>query len=545
MSDQNIFLNHFSYTKWIITLLLGFSAGVLDVSFFYIIMGIVMWILYRCWKPSTEPSAIKCQDKAKEQAKVPHKVTDREFERLRYLQVLVNNSWPYITKYLEKFLRWRIQPLIRSRFKYLTNFHFFDIDFGNKAPQVTHMRVQSDPEKKQILLDLKISLNAAVMVNVGISKTIMAGVKSVKLEGTLRIILAPLIPDVPFTEAVNIYFPRRPVLHLQWTGLTNLLNIPGLHTMTERMIVDQIANFMVAPKFFTQPLAANFDMKNLPFADPWNALRIHVLEARNLVANDFFSKKSDPFVVVRGGGTVGKTRVISKNLNPQWNQTFEILFSDLPGQEIEFEVLDKNVQRDDSLGSCKIAVPHVLKKKFIDKWIRLDNVKSGELHIKVETLKLFSDRDKLEKVLNLNKRPRPPKSEELSSVALYTVIQKARGLPVIRPKKCKLNPLATVEVSVTDTVKRTGAQINSGEPEWKERLQFLIKDPRGERMQLNVLNQRNKVLGHISVSLSTLMAAKDMTMEGWFPLESPVNNSEIWLKLQLMILAPRIFHVKR
>ncbi|XP_041447447.1 extended synaptotagmin-3-like [Xenopus laevis] len=269
MTDQNIFLNNFSYTKWIITLLLGFSAGVLDVSFFYIIMGIVMWILYRCWKPSTEPSAIKCQDKAKEQAKVPHKVTDREFERLRYLQVLVNNSWPYITKYLEKLLRWRIQPLIRSRFKYLTNFHFFDIDFGNKAPQVTHMRVQSDPEKKQILLDLKISLNAAVMVNVGISKTIMAGVKSVKLEGTLRIILAPLIPDVPFTEAVNIYFPRRPVLHLQWTGLTNLLNIPGLHTMTERMIVDQIANFMVAPKFFTQPLAANFDMKNLPFADPW------------------------------------------------------------------------------------------------------------------------------------------------------------------------------------------------------------------------------------------------------------------------------------
>ncbi|XP_041417782.1 extended synaptotagmin-2-like [Xenopus laevis] len=79
----------------------------------------------------------------------------------------------------------------------------------------------------------------------------------------------------------------------------------------------------------------------------------------------------------------------------------QILFSDLPGQEIEFEVLDKNVQRDDSLGSCKIAVPHVLKKKFIDKWIRLDNVKSGELHIKVETLKLFSDRDKLQKVKSL------------------------------------------------------------------------------------------------------------------------------------------------
>ncbi|KAE8597849.1 hypothetical protein XENTR_v10016624 [Xenopus tropicalis] len=536
MSDQHKSSSIYSFLKCILVLLFGFFAGFAGLRFVYIAAGILMWVWYCYKKHSTQPSPVKPQDNAKEQTKAPQKVPDEQFERVKSLNVIVESMWPYVTKYVEKFLRWRIQPLIRSRFRYLTNFHFFDIDFGKNVPQVTHMRVQSDPENKLIIVDLQVSYNAAVKVDVGFSDhAVIAGVNRIKLEGILKIVLAPLIPDVPFTGAVTLYFPHRPVLNLRWTGITNLLNIPGLQTLTERMILDQIANFMVSPKYYTQPLVANFNIMELPFAEPRNALRIHVLGARNLVANDFFSKKSDPYVIVRGGGTIVKTRVISKNLNPQWNQTFEILFSVLPMQEIEFEVLDKDVDRDHPLGSCKIAVSHVLKKKCLDKWLRLENVESGELHIKVETLRLLSDSARLKKVLKLNKTLKSPKNEELSSVVLYTYIERASCLPVIKPKKSKLNPLATVDVVVGDTVKRTGAQINTGEPEWKERLQFLLKNPLHEKVKLMARNQRNLLLGSFSVPLSNLIAAKDMTMEGWFPLESKEKNSKIKLKLQLRV----------
>ncbi|KAE8597851.1 hypothetical protein XENTR_v10016624 [Xenopus tropicalis] len=433
MSDQHKSSSIYSFLKCILVLLFGFFAGFAGLRFVYIAAGILMWVWYCYKKHSTQPSPVKPQDNAKEQTKAPQKVPDEQFERVKSLNVIVESMWPYVTKYVEKFLRWRIQPLIRSRFRYLTNFHFFDIDFGKNVPQVTHMRVQSDPENKLIIVDLQVSYNAAVKVDVGFSDhAVIAGVNRIKLEGILKIVLAPLIPDVPFTGAVTLYFPHRPVLNLRWTGITNLLNIPGLQTLTERMILDQIANFMVSPKYYTQPLVANFNIMELPFAEPRNALRIHVLGARNLVANDFFSKKSDPYVIVRGGGTIVKTRVISKNLNPQWNQTFEILFSVLPMQEIEFEVLDKDVDRDHPLGSCKIAVSHVLKKKCLDKWLRLENVESGELHIKVETLRLLSDSARLKKVLKLNKTLKSPKNEELSSVVLYTYIERASCLPVIK-----------------------------------------------------------------------------------------------------------------
>uniref|UniRef100_A0A803J8G1 C2 domain-containing protein n=1 Tax=Xenopus tropicalis TaxID=8364 RepID=A0A803J8G1_XENTR len=41
-----------------------------------------------------------------------------------------------------------------------------------------------------------------------------------------------------------------------------------------------------------------------------------------LQAKDLSS--SDPYVVIHGGGTTVQTKVIQKNLNPQWNETFEV-----------------------------------------------------------------------------------------------------------------------------------------------------------------------------------------------------------------------------
>ncbi|XP_041446881.1 extended synaptotagmin-1-like [Xenopus laevis] len=531
----------FSYLKCIIVLLLGFFAGYLEVQFIYVVAGILVWSWYWHRKPSSHPSEIKPQDKAKEQTKAPHKVADKEFEKVQCLSVIMEHMWPYLSKYLVKFLKQKIQPKLRSKSRYLSNFCFFDIDFGKKAPQVTHMRVQSDPEKKQIIMDLQIKYNAPVKLDVGLSeRAALARVNNVKLEGTFRIIFAPLMGNKPLIGALTFYFPQRPALQLDWTGLTRLLDIPGLHSLTNRKIVEKIATFLVSPKHITKRITSKCDVTELHFKERKNAVRIHVLEARNLVAKDFYTKKSDPFVVVRGGGKTFKTRVISKTLNPEWKQTFEILFSELPGQEIEFQLWDRDVARDDPMGSCKIAVSQVLKKKCVDKWIRLQNVKSGELHIKVECLRLLSDPAKLNKVIKQNKLIQSPKSEELSSAVLYTVIQKAKGLPVIRPKKSKLNPLAKVQVTVGDTVKRSGGKINTtGEPEWKKRIQFLIKNPLNEELKLKVRNEQNKVLGRASVPLSRLMNANDMTIENWFPLKSKGKTSEILLKLQLRILAPR------
>lgn len=58
-------------------------------------------------------------------------------------------------------------------------------------------------------------------------------------------------------------------------------------------------------------------------------LRIHLLEAQNLVAKDnlmggMVKGKSDPYVKINIGGAVFKSHVIKENLNPTWNEMYEV-----------------------------------------------------------------------------------------------------------------------------------------------------------------------------------------------------------------------------
>ncbi|XP_041445719.1 extended synaptotagmin-1-like isoform X2 [Xenopus laevis] len=463
-------------------------------------------------------------------------------------------------------IRERIQPDIRAKSNYLASFRFINIDFGKKPPQIKSWKTHADPEKKQIMLDLDISYNADIKVDAGFTeKTPIAGIKSIKLEGILRVILAPLMEDSPIFGALTVYFPHRPVLELQWTGFAHLLNIPGLQTLSEKELVNQIGQIIVAPQHFSHPLAARFDLAKLQFLEPWNALRIRVIEAKNLVAKEILTKSSNPYVVICGGGTTAKTRVIHKNLNPKWNETFEILYSDLPDQEIEFNLMsDKGVKINQQLGSCRIRIKEVPERGFIDKWIDLENVKSGQLHIKVTRLRLLSDPTQLEEVkslflyagcrgntlecfvgasnfflvfqvLKVNEQSRPKRDNEIASAVLYTYIEKGRGLPVLQMKKDNLKALAVVQVGVEDNVKKFGSRINNGEAEWKKRFQFLIRNPLNEELKLKVHNEHNKPIGSITVRLSRLLAASEMTLQDWLPLESTEQNSEIRVKLQLRV----------
>lgn len=58
-------------------------------------------------------------------------------------------------------------------------------------------------------------------------------------------------------------------------------------------------------------------------------MRVHVLEARDLVAKDTYMMglvkgKSDPYTVLRVGNKQFKTNTIKETLNPRWNEVYEV-----------------------------------------------------------------------------------------------------------------------------------------------------------------------------------------------------------------------------
>uniref|UniRef100_A0A8B9HUJ1 Extended synaptotagmin-like protein 1a n=1 Tax=Astyanax mexicanus TaxID=7994 RepID=A0A8B9HUJ1_ASTMX len=218
------------------------------------------------------------------------------------------------------------------------------------------IKAHTEHDKRQVLLDLYISYAGNVEINVEVKKYFCkAGVKGIQLHGKLRVILEPLIGDVPLVGAITMFFIRRPKLDINWTGLTNLLDIPGVSAVSDTMVMDAIASFLVLPNRLTVPLVADLHVAQLRSPLPRGIVRIHLLEAENLAPKDNFMKgmiagKSDPYAVLRVGTQAFTSHHVDNNLNPQWREMYEVIVHEVPGQELEVEVFDKDPDQDDFLG---------------------------------------------------------------------------------------------------------------------------------------------------------------------------------------------------
>ncbi|CAD6239393.1 unnamed protein product [Miscanthus lutarioriparius] len=109
-------------------------------------------------------------------------------------------------------------------------------------------------------------------------------------------------------------------------------------------------------------------------------IELVVIEARDLVAADLRGT-SDPYVRVQYGNKKKRTKVIYKTLSPQWNQTFEFPET---GEPLILHVKDHNaVLPTASIGNCTVEYSMLSPNQSAEKWIPLQGVKSGEIHVKI------------------------------------------------------------------------------------------------------------------------------------------------------------------
>ncbi|KAL5570830.1 hypothetical protein UlMin_020427 [Ulmus minor] len=83
-------------------------------------------------------------------------------------------------------------------------------------------------------------------------------------------------------------------------------------------------------------------------------LRIHIQRGVNLAVRD--TRSSDPYVVIKMGKQKLKTRVVKKNVNPEWDELLTLSISDenLP---IKLFVYDKDTfSFDDKMGDAEFEI---------------------------------------------------------------------------------------------------------------------------------------------------------------------------------------------
>ncbi|KAM9671589.1 extended synaptotagmin-2 isoform 7-T7 [Trichechus inunguis] len=471
--------------------------------------------------------------------------------------------WPFICQFIEKLFRETIEPAVRGANTHLSTFSFTKVDMGQQPLRINGVKVYTENvDKRQIILDLQISFVGNCEIDLEIKRYFCrAGVKSIQIHGTMRVILEPLIGDMPLVGALSIFFLRKPLLEINWTGLTNLLDIPGLNGLSDTIILDIISNYLVLPNRITVPLVTEVQIAQLRFPIPKGVLRIHFIEAQDLQGKDTYLKgllkgKSDPYGVIRVGNQIFQSKVIKENLSPKWNEVYEALVYEHPGQELEIELFDEDPDKDDFLGSLMIDLTEVEKERLLDEWFTLDEVPKGKLHLKLEWLTLMPNASNLDKVLTDIKADKDQANDGLSSALLILYLDSARNLPnnplefnpdglkktavqkaLKSGKKISSNPNPVVQMSVGHKAQESKIRYKTNEPVWEENFTFFIHNPKHQDLEIEVKDEQHQCsLGNLKIPLSQLLTSHDMTMNQRFQLSNSGPNSTIKMKIALRVL---------
>ncbi|XP_022535454.2 multiple C2 and transmembrane domain-containing protein 2 [Astyanax mexicanus] len=106
-------------------------------------------------------------------------------------------------------------------------------------------------------------------------------------------------------------------------------------------------------------------------------LTINLKEGKNLVIRDR-TGTSDPFVKFKvDGKTVYKSKVVHRNLNPTWNESFSFPIRDLE-QSISVQVYDRDLRSHDFMGSNTISLSKLELEKTCEIILPLEDTNSPE-----------------------------------------------------------------------------------------------------------------------------------------------------------------------
>ncbi|XP_058408227.1 extended synaptotagmin-3 isoform X2 [Diceros bicornis minor] len=519
-----------------------YLAGYLGLSITWLLLGTLLWM----WWRRNRRGKLGRLAAAFEFLNNERQFISRELLGQHLPAWIISQTWPYLSMIMENKFREKLEPKIREKSAHLRTFTFTKLYFGQKCPRVNGIKAHaSKHNRRQVVLDLQICYVGDCEISVELQK-IQAGVNGIQLQGTLRVILEPLLVDKPFVGAVTMFFLQKPHLQINWTGLTNLLDAPGINEVSDSLLEDLIAAHLVLPNRVTVPVKKGLDLTNLRFPLPCGVIRVHLLEAEKLAQKDNFlgiRGKSDPYAKVSIGLQHFRSKTIYKNLNPTWNEVFEFIVYEVPGQDLEVDLYDEDPDRDDFLGSLQICLGDVMTNRVVDEWFVLNDTTSGLLHLRLEWLSLIADPEALtddhgglstailvvflESACNLPRNPFDYLNGEY----------RAKKLSRFAKNKVSRDPSSYVKLSVGKETHMSKTCPRSKDPVWSQVFSFFVHNVAAEQLHLKVLDDDQEcALGVLEVPLCEILPYADLTLEQRFQLDHSGLESLISMRLVLRFL---------
>lgn len=476
---------------------------------------------------------------------IPLWVKNPDYDRIDWLNKFIEYMWPFLDKAICKTAENIAKPLIAEQIqKYkIESVEFQKLTLGSLPPTFQGMKVYVTDEKELIMEPtLKWAGNQNVMLVLkafGMKASIQ--VVDLQIFAAPRITLKPLVPSFPCFAKIHVSLMEKPHVDfgLKLLG-ADVMSIPGLYRFVQELIKDQVASMYLWPKTL-----------EVPIMDPTQAMRrpvgilhVKVLKAMKLKKKDLLGA-SDPYVKVKlteDKLPSKKTTVKHRNLNPEWNEEFNLVVKDPETQSLELQVFDwEQVGKHDKMGMNVVPLkelsPDEPKVLTLDLLKNMDpndvqNEKSrGQLVVEL-TYKPFKEEDMPKDLDDSGTVAKAPEGTPASGGMLVVIVHEAQDVE----GKHHTNPY--VRILFRGEEKKTKYVKKNRDPRWEDEFHFMLDEPpTNDRLHVEVLSVSSKIgllhpkesLGYVDINLADVVNNKRIN-EKYHLIDS--KNGRIQIELQ-------------
>lgn len=476
---------------------------------------------------------------------IPQWVKNPDYDRVDWLNKFIENMWPYLDKAICKTAKNIAKPIIAEQIpKYkIDSVEFEALTLGSLPPTFQGMKVYATDEKELIMeLSMKWAGNPNITVAVkafGLKATVQ--VVDLQVFAAPRITLKPLVPSFPCFANIFVSLMEKPHVDfgLKLLG-ADVMAIPGLYRLVQELIKDQVANMYLWPKTLEVPIMDPAKAMKKPVG----ILSVKVVRAMKLKKKDLMGA-SDPYVKMKLSEDKlpsKKTTVKHKNLNPEWNEEFNMVVKDPESQALEVNVYDwEQVGKHDKMGMnvipLKELTPDEPKVLTLDLLKNMDpndvqNEKSRGQIVLEALYKPFKDTEIPKDLEDPNAIEKAPEGTPAGGGLLVIIVHEAQEVE----GKHHTNPY--VRLLFRGEERKTKYVKKNRDPRWEEEFQFMLEEPpTNDRIHVEVVSTSSRMgllhpketLGYVDINLSDVVSNKRIN-EKYHLIDS--KNGKIQIELQ-------------
>lgn len=276
-------------------------------------------------------------------------ITDSQFQRVEWLNSLLQKLWPQLSAACDPVLKAKLQPTLDEHCpKMLGTITLDRFSLGNISPKIVGVRL-FDYTESLVRLDVELRWagDPSVVVTVGTERVRTPfEVSELRISALARIELLDLQPSLPGFRAVSITFMKRP--HVEFSlkvARLDIMNIGPMDYNIAGIVRSQLHQALVEsilyPKKVIIPMHSGENVDDFYAMNPVGILYITFMRGTDLKRANVFG--SDPYVLARTMQQEVRTAVKYYSLNPEWNETHDFMVYDRESQTVSLEVFIRDM----------------------------------------------------------------------------------------------------------------------------------------------------------------------------------------------------------